>query len=64
MNVPVVATFAIAEPFIIPIKAEAITLTFAGPPGVRPTKVNAKSFINFENPECFKNEPNTTNKNI
>ena len=38
--VPVVATFAMAEPLIIPISAEATTETLAGPPGERPTSVS------------------------
>ena len=56
--VPVVATFAMAEPLIIPIRADAITETFAGPPGERPTRVREMSLMNWEKPLYFRNDPN------
>ena len=59
--VPVVATLAIAEPLIMPISAEAMTATFAGPPGERPTSVSAMSLMNWEKPEYLRNEPKSTN---
>ena len=59
--VPVVATFAIADPLIMPIRAEAITETFAGPPGERPTSVREMSLISWENPLYFRNAPKSTN---
>ena len=62
--VPVVATFAMAEPLIMPIMAEAITETFAGPPGDLPTRVREMSLINWEKPLYFKNAPKRTNTKI
>ena len=59
--VPVVATLAIAEPLIMPISAEAMTATFAGPPGERPTSVSATSLISWLKPECLRKEPKSTN---
>ena len=52
---PVVATLAMAEPLIMPISAEAITATLAGPPGVWPTSVSAMSLMNWENPLDLRN---------
>ena len=62
--VPVAATFATADPFIIPIKAEARTATFAGPPVVDPIKASEISFTKSEKPLYFKNDPKITNKNM
>ena len=62
--VPVVATLAMAEPLIMPMRAEATTATFAGPPGVWPTNVREKSLMNLEKPLCFKNAPNTTKRKM
>ena len=62
--VPVVATFAMAEPLIMPMSPEAMTATFAGPPDVRPTSVREKSLMNFEKPLCFKKAPKTTKRKI
>ena len=62
--VPVVATLAIAEPLIMPISAEAITATFAGPPGVCPTSVSAISLMNWEKPLYLRNAPKSTNTKI
>ena len=56
--VPVVATFAMADPLIIPIRADAITETFAGPPGDRPTRGREMSLMNCEKPLYFRNDPN------
>ena len=62
--VPVVATLAMAEPLIIPMRAEASTATLAGPPGVRPTRVREKSLMNLEKPLYFKKAPKTTNRKM
>lgn len=62
--VPVVATLAMAEPLIMPISAEAITATLAGPPGVWPTSVSAMSLMNWENPLYLRNAPKSTNTKI
>ena len=62
--VPVVATLAMAEPLIIPIRPDAMTATFAGPPEVVPTRVSEKSLMNLEKPEYFRNAPKTTKRNI
>ena len=62
--VPVVATLAMAEPLIMPIRPEAITATFAGPPGERPTSVRAMSLINCEKPEYFRKAPKSTKTKI
>ena len=61
---PVVATLATAEPLIMPIRPEASTATFAGPPGVWPTSVSEKSLINLEKPLYFKYAPNKTKRKI
>ena len=62
--VPVVATLAMADPLIMPISAEAITATLAGPPGVCPTSVSAISLMNWEKPLYLRNAPKSTNTKI
>ena len=62
--VPVVATLAIAEPLIMPISADAMTATLAGPPGVCPTSVSAISLMNCEKPLYLRNAPKSTNTKI
>lgn len=62
--VPVVATFATAEPFIIPSIALAMTATFAGPPGDLPTTERDRSFMKLENPLCLRKAPKTTNRKM
>ena len=62
--VPVVATLAMAEPLIMPIRAEAMTATLAGPPGERPTSVSAMSLMNWEKPLYLRNAPKSTNTKI
>ena len=42
VNVPVVTTFAIEEPLIMPVKPEAMIEAFAGPPLNFPTSAIAK----------------------
>ena len=48
----------------MPMRPEAMTATFAGPPDVRPTSVREKSLMNFEKPLCFKKAPKTTKRKI
>ena len=62
--VPVVATLAMADPLIMPISAEAITATLAGPPGVCPTSFSAISLMNWEKPLYLRNAPKSTNTKI
>ena len=64
VNEPVVTTFAIADPLILPSKPAAITATFAGPPFVCPAKPMAISLKNFPIPHLFIISPNTMNKKI
>ena len=64
VKVPVVATFATAEPLIIPINAELMTLTFAEPPLVFPNREREIFAIKSVSPAYFKNDPKIINKNM
>jgi len=54
---PVVATMAGAEPLIIPIRPQAMTPTFAGPPAALPTRDRERSLIKRVKPLRLKKAP-------
>ena len=64
MNVPVVTTFDMAEPLILPRNPLAITATFAGPPFELPAKAHAISLKNLPIPDLFITSPKRMNKNM
>ena len=63
VKVPVVTTFAIDEPEIIPVSPEARIAAFAGPPLNLPTRATAKFKKYFPPPAWSSMEPKSTNRN-
>ena len=63
VKVPVVTVFAIEEPEIIPVKPDATTDAFAGPPLYLPSIANAKLIKYSPAPALSSNEPNKTKRN-
>ena len=61
MKVPVVATLATDEPFIVPSSPEATTATLAGPPGLPPASASASSLKNFAPPLFPRKAPKIMN---
>ena len=64
VNVPVVTTFATAEPLMEPRKPEARTATFAGPPLVCPARALAMSLKNWPMPHLFITSPKMMNSTM
>ena len=62
VKVPVVTTFAIEDPEIIPVKPEAIIEALAGPPLNLPTRAMAKSKKYLPPPAKSNMDPKRTNK--
>ena len=60
---PVVTVLAIDEPEIVPIKPDASTAAFAGPPRNRPIVANARSIKYRPAPVRSNAAPNSTNRN-
>ena len=63
VSAPVVTVFAMAEPEMEPIAAEAMTLALAGPPRKRPAAAKARSIKKRPAPVTSRNAPNNTNMN-
>ena len=63
MSAPVVTVFAIAEPEIDPMAAEAMTLALAGPPRNRPAAAKARSMKKRPAPVTSRNAPKRTKMN-
>ncbi len=64
VNWPVVTTLATPEPLTVPISAEEITATFAGPPLVWPTVPKATSVNSRIIPACSRKLPNRMNRKM
>ena len=63
VSAPVVTVFAIADPEIDPMAAEAITLAFAGPPRNRPAAAKARPMKNRPAPVTSRKAPKRTKMN-
>ena len=63
VNTPVVATFAMALPEIVPISALETTAIKPGPPRYLPTRLFENSIKNVPAPEASKKDPNSTKRN-
>jgi len=61
---PVEAVFAMAEPLIVPVKAEEITATKPAPPRTRPATTLETSMTKSLAPEATRNPPNTMKRVI
>ena len=64
VNWPVVTTLATPEPLMVPISADEITDTLAGPPRVWPTVPSAKSLNRRIMPACSRKAPNRMNRKM
>jgi hypothetical protein len=59
---PVAATLAADEPWMVPIRPLAITPTLAGPPGVWPAIASARLANSLVVPDLLRNAPNRMNR--
>ncbi len=64
VNAPVVTTLATPEPLIVPMRADEITDTFAGPPRDAPTVPMAMSLKSWIMPARSRNAPNRIKRKI
>ena len=64
VNVPVVMTFAVDEPEIVPNMALVMQATLAGPPAVWPASAMAKSMNSLPVPDFSTRAPNTMNSTM
>ena len=63
VNVPVVTTFAIDEPEIMPVMPEARIAALAGPPLNLPTRAKERARKYCPAPALSRRAPNSTNRN-